>query len=70
MAKFWQGSEPKTCDCCNQAIVSSFIDGKTIYGQWAVMDTACHKKLGTGLGIGKGQQYDRQPDGRWIKVEV
>ena len=69
MANFWQGDEPKTCDCCKKAIVDSFIDGKTIYGSWAVMDTGCHKKLGMGLGIGKGQQYDRQQDGRWMKVE-
>ena len=69
MANFWQGSEPTTCDCCNKAIAGSFIDGKTIYGPWAVMDTGCHKKLGMGLGIGKGQQYDRQQDGRWMKVE-
>lgn len=46
-----------TCDICQAALSNKFIDGGTIYGPWAIMCPDCHKKLGSGLGTGKGQEY-------------
>lgn len=46
-----------------------FIDGATKMGPWAIMTPASHEKYGRGLGLGKGQKYHQQGDGKWMKVE-
>lgn len=40
------------CDVCR--IRTAVFDGKTVYGPWAFMCKPCHKKVGVGLGLGKG----------------
>lgn len=45
-------------------------DAKTRHGPWANMSEESFRlESGTGgrLGIGLGQKYRRQPDGRWLK---
>ena len=67
---FWQG-RPK-CDVCRKNLESSqFIyDAKTIFGPWALMCEDCFKEQTNGkLGLGIGQKYKRQEDGRFLKVE-
>ena len=68
MSKFWAGSAPIECDVCRRPILVVFIDGATKSGPWANMDPACHQRIGVGLGIGKGQRYEMQPDGRWLNT--
>lgn len=47
-----------------------FIDGKTRMGPWACMSPTSFKVFGIGkLGLGFGQKYQKQADGRWLKVE-
>jgi len=46
------------CDVCHDEIQGHFIDGKTIYGPWALMCDTCHGKVGVGLGTGYGQRYN------------
>lgn len=55
----WSGETPKQCDICHQTIHDSFVDGKTKFGPWASMCENCHEKHGVGLGVGKGQKYDK-----------
>lgn len=62
----WCGSKPETCDVCFEPITDSFIDGKTIHGPWGNMCPRCHKKIGVGLGTGRGQLYQLQ-DGKFVK---
>jgi hypothetical protein len=33
-----------------------------------MMDPTCHRLHGVGLGVGMGQRYVRQADGRWLKT--
>jgi len=42
-------------------------DGSTV-GQWAYMCPACFSELGVGVKWGRGQLYERQPDGQWLMV--
>ena len=71
-ARYWFGKSPAKCDTCGQPIASVFTDGKTTRGPWAIMCPAClprhfmprDGKHGTGIG----QQYTRQPDGRYMKT--
>jgi hypothetical protein len=67
MKKFWMGTVPEQDDF-GQPIIDTFVDGKTVYGQWAFMAPFSYGKYGVGLGLGKGQQYIKQPDSRWMKV--
>ncbi len=67
---FWLSEPPKVCQLCDCAITKTFIDGR-VAGQssWANMCLNCHHSHGNGLGIGKGQKYELQADGRWLKTE-
>jgi hypothetical protein len=67
-AIYWMG-EVSRCDICQQLIKAELIDGATVRGPWASMDPTCHGMFGIGLGLGKGQRYVRQANGRWLKVE-
>lgn len=60
--KKWFGTWPAKCDLCKADLQSesTFIDGGTIYGPWALMCPACHQEKGIGLGTGRGQKYDAQ----------
>ena len=64
----WQGTKPIACDICHSPIEKEFIDGATVFGPWANMCTECHKESGKGLGVGRGQKYEKQGDD-YVKVE-
>lgn len=68
MAKHWLGVTPIVCDFCEEDVKTVFVDGRTNAG-WAHMCLHCHDSRGFGLGVGKGQKYRKQEDGRWLKVE-
>lgn len=55
------------CDFCHVE-PDILIDGKTVYGPWALMCQKCHMEVGVGLGIGKGQQYLRKEEGIYVAV--
>ena len=45
------------------------IDGKTRMGPWANMTPQSFAKYGIGkFGLGLGQLYKKQSDGKWLKV--
>jgi hypothetical protein len=47
-----------------------FIDGRTKMGPWGIMTPESFSSYGLGrTGPGFGQRYQKQPDGRWLKVE-
>ena len=65
----WCGPAPATCDLCGRSITSAFVDGKTTRGLWGNMCSICHALHGVGLGVGRGQRYERdEVDGRYVKV--
>jgi hypothetical protein len=60
---------PTACDVCEATIGEEFTDAKTTHGPWANLCPACFRKIGVGLGTGRGQRYRRQPDGQYVKIE-
>lgn len=54
----WSGPAPKTCELGGEEIKMSFVDGRTRGGPWAVMCLDCFKRVGVGLGTGRGQLYE------------
>ena len=65
--KFWCG-EPDPCDFCCRPFTTRFTDGRTSSGQWGNACVPCAARQGMSLGMGRGQQYDKQEDGRWLKT--
>ena len=45
------------------------IEGKTKYGTWITMSEISWRDHGVGrFGIGYGQKYQKQTDGRWLRT--
>ncbi len=68
MKRYWMGPVP-TVDDFGYPVEKEFIDGATTRGPGAIMTPARHTIYGRGLGTGRGQRYQLQADGRWLKVE-
>jgi hypothetical protein len=66
---YWIGEIPTRCDICGAKMQHKMVDARTRNGQWGLIDLKCHAAHGVGVGKGKGQVYERQPDGRWLKIE-
>jgi len=59
--KRWLSEMPKKCNICEGLLEDGFVDGKTnSSGCWAIMCLNCYEVYGTGLGLGLGQQYDKE----------
>ena len=65
--KYWTGTV-ENCDICHKPITKTFVDGSTRYGPWATMCSQCFHTVGKGLGTGKGQMYQKQANGSWLKI--
>lgn len=66
---YWMGPPPTNCDVSKKPIVDVFIDGATTLGAWGFLLPEVHARVGRGLGTGRGQKYEKQADGRWLKTE-
>lgn len=64
---YWHSNVPMLDDF-GAIIGKEFIDGKTNNGRWAIMSERSYRQFGIGLGLGKGQRYEKQVDGRWLKT--
>lgn len=67
LKKYWMGTVREKDDF-EQPITDTFFDGKTVMGPWATMSPTSWRKYGCGTGLGHGQKYQKQEDGRWLKV--
>ena len=69
--KFWCGKPPAKDDF-GDVITDKFYDAKTKRGPWAIMSPANfvkHRITRDGLlGMGLGQEYTKQPDGKYLKT--
>lgn len=66
---YWQSAVGETDDF-GDSISDEFIDGRTVHGPWALMTPKSFRLHGIGrLGTGAGQRYEKQADGRFLKVD-
>jgi len=66
---YWAGSPPTQCQLDYRPIRSVFIDGAIQgTGSWGILCPGCHRVRGIGTGIGRGQVYEKQADGRFLKT--
>ena len=64
----YYANPPSRCDLCQVVIDSIFFDCKTRMGPWGNICRGCFQSNGIGLGIGKGQRYEKQADGKFLKT--
>lgn len=63
---YWMRTDPEVCDLCHRPLGNTFVDGATKpQGRCGVLDLRCHREH----GVGRGQLYRRQGDGRWLQTE-
>lgn len=67
-AKYWNGTVGDKDDFGDK-IKDIIIDGKTNMGPWGLMTERSFSRHGVGLGLGKGQKYKKQSNGKWLKIE-
>jgi len=58
------------CDLCGKVDLFEFVDGGTVMGPWANQCMPCHRRLGRGIGHGKGQHYARLAGESWRFASV
>lgn len=68
MNEIWSGDDPTICQICLDEITEAFVDGKTRNGSWAILCPICALLEGCQLGLGKGQLYELQENGPYIKI--
>jgi hypothetical protein len=66
---YWTGPVPEKDDF-GVPIRTVFVDGKTLAGPWAIMapESWMRYAMPFKLGIGFGQMYEKQSDGRFMKT--
>lgn len=70
MDTYWLSKVPDLDDLGNP-IHDEFVDGSLrIRGSsaWGLFTPSAFRALGGSIGLGMGQYYRKQPDGKWLKV--
>ena len=68
-ARYWLGSEISTCEVTGKTITDRFVDGRTPFGPWAIMHPDVFAGWGYKPAQGVGQLYEKQPNGKWLKID-
>lgn len=71
MTQHWLGTLDENCQVCEQPYVEKMYDAALRLRNrqtWANCCAGCFESFGKGLGTGRGQEYTKQEDGRWLKT--
>lgn len=71
---YWLSALKDSCQSCERPFGKLMYDMKTIGGPWANLCNNCAmmgggRAPGMVVWLGLGQKYEKQADGRWLKVE-
>lgn len=69
---YWIGTPPTYCEMTRVKILNQFVDGPCYGirgGPWAIMHPAYFERRGGIFAQGRGQLYELQADGRWLKIK-
>lgn len=71
---YWTGDVGR-CQVCDTPFIYPNKDGIVLMfdarldnGYWANVCEPCFDDRGCGLGTGRGQRYEKQPNDRWLKT--
>lgn len=61
---------PADCQLCHADFKGVMFDARlpSLFNQWGNVCGHCFVECGGRLGTGWGQKYEKQSDGRWLKV--
>jgi len=62
-------SPPTNCNVCNSPIADKVYDKNLFYYRWTYICPDCFSNTDGKLGVGYGQEYTKQEDGRFMKTE-
>lgn len=70
--KYWIGDVSDGCDVCGRPFFKMMFDCSLSpghpHGMWGCICRNCFLERGCRLGTGYGQEYQKQEDGRWLKI--
>ena len=68
---YWVGTAPAACQHCGLLLKKTMFDASipSYGGRWAIVGDCCAELAQVRTGLGLGQKYERQEDGRWLKTE-
>jgi len=66
--KYWLAPVPAKCEISGCEFNGVMYDAKIPGGGWANIAFETFTRLGCSLGVGRGQKYRKQDDGRWLCV--
>ena len=66
--RYWVGEAPVRCDACSGPIIDEFSDASN-GGIWGCFCPRCVVKYRLSFGLGRGQQYTKQSDDKWLKTK-
>ena len=67
MSKYWIG-EITSCDLCHGPFRGDVMYDANVGGPWGNICQRCFDMNGCNLGIGRGQKYQKNSNGRWKKI--
>jgi hypothetical protein len=63
------GDLPSKCEMTGKPLTDRFVDGKIRPGgPWGILHPDTFAGYGFTPAPGVGQLYEKQPDGRWLKI--
>lgn len=66
---YWSGSPPSRCDLCERPFGNLMFDVYVKhFHTWGNLCVECSAAHQCEVGTGKGQCYELQADGRWMKT--
>lgn len=63
---YWNGSLPDVCQISKRPFNGVMYDAHIPGAGWANINHDAFVRLGCSLGVGRGQKYELQDDGRWL----
>ena len=63
---YWTGPLEDRCQISGRKLDGVMYDAKIPGGGWANVAHQTFVNLGCSLGVGYGQKFEKQPDGRWL----
>lgn len=67
---YWLGTLKDECNMCRSSFKDVMYDAALPHygGMWGCVCKRCFIDAGGKTGLGFGQRYDKQKDGKWLKV--
>lgn len=63
---YWTGDVPKGCQMTGRKFDGVMYDARLPGGSWGLICQATFDDYNLSLGVGRGQKFELQPNGKWL----